>query len=89
MEATAGFNRAGGPTGIAVPFEFTYAPLIRAATRGWATFSGIPPALALQSIAGVVYCLVPVTLFVMCWRHPRAPGYAFAAALAYSLSAPT
>jgi hypothetical protein len=45
--------------------------------------------LALQSITGVVYCPVPVALFVMCWRLTRAPGYAFAAARAYWLTAPT
>jgi hypothetical protein len=72
-----------------MPFEFTYAPLIPAATRAWAAFSGIPHALALQSITGVVYCLVPVTLFVMCWLLTRAPGYALLASLVYSLTAPT
>ncbi len=72
-----------------MPFEFTYAPLIPAATRAWAALSGVPHALALQSITGVVYCLVPVTLFVMCWRLTRAPGYAFVTALFYSLTAPT
>jgi hypothetical protein len=72
-----------------MPFEFTYAPLIPAATRTWAAFSGMPHALALQSITGLVYCLIPVTLFVVCWRLTRAPAYALVAALVYSLAAPT
>ena len=72
-----------------MPFEFTYAPLVPAVTRAWAAFSGIPHALALQSITAVVSCLVPVTLFVMCWLLTRAPAYALAAALVYSLTAPT
>jgi len=55
-------------------FEFTGAPLIPAATRTWAAFSATPHALALQSITGVVYCLVPVTLFVMCWRLTGRPA---------------
>ncbi len=37
----------------------------------------------------MVYCLVPLTLFLCAWRLTRAPGYSFAAAMLYSLTSPT
>ncbi|HJT88787.1 MAG TPA: hypothetical protein VJ732_13050 [Bryobacteraceae bacterium] len=72
-----------------IPFEYTYAPLIPALTAAWVAVRGIPHALALQMLTAVVYCLVPLTLFVLAWLWMRAPGYSFAAALFYSLAAPT
>ncbi len=72
-----------------IPFEFTYSPLIPALIAVWSALGHIPAALALQSITGVAYCLAPLTLFLMAWLFTRAPGYSFAAALFYSLTAPT
>jgi hypothetical protein len=50
---------------------------------------GVTHELAFQSITGFVYCLAPLSLFVMAWLLTRAPGYSFLAALLYSLTAPT
>lgn len=72
-----------------LPFQFTYAPLIPVLIAAWAAVTGVSYILAFQSIAGVVYCLIPLTLFAMAWLLMRAPGYAFAAALCYSLLSPT
>jgi hypothetical protein len=75
--------------GCGLPVEFAYAPLIPGLMAVSAALTGIPHSLALQSITGVVYCLVPLTLFVMTWLMTRAPGYAFMAGLIYSLTSPT
>ena len=72
-----------------IPFEFAYAPLVPALTALGASIRGIPHAVAFQSVSGLAYCAGPVTLFVMAWLLTRAPGYSFAAALLYSLTAPT
>src|SRR5215471_7561805 len=72
-----------------IPFEFTYAPLIPVLISGFSALRGISPELAFQSITGCVYCLVPLSLFVMAWLMTRAPGSSFIAALFYSLTAPT
>ena len=75
--------------GGGLPFQFTYAPLIPVLIAVWTAVTGVSHILAFQSIAGVVYCLIPLTLFTMAWLLMRAPGYAFAAALCYSLLSPT
>ena len=72
-----------------IPLEFTYAPLIPLATELWASLRGVPHALAFNVVTGAVYCLGPLTLFLMAWLLTRLPGYSFAAALFYSLTAPT
>ncbi len=71
------------------PLEFVYAPLVPAMSAWTAAVRGVPHDAAFQTVSGVVYCLGPVTLFVLAWRWMRAPGYAFAAALFYSLTAPS
>jgi len=75
--------------GAGMPFEFTYQPLIPALTALWSSLGGISHALALQRISGVVYCLAPLTLFLMAWLLTCAPGYSFLAGLLYSLTSPT
>jgi hypothetical protein len=72
-----------------IPFEATYPPLIPAVTSLWSAARGVPPAVAFNVITGLVYCLGPLSLFVMIWLLTRLPGYSFAAALLYSLTAPT
>jgi len=72
-----------------MPSAFTYAPLIPALTSAWSALRGITTDLAFQSIAGVVYCLAPVTLFLMAWLMTRTAGYSFLAATFYSLTSPT
>ena len=75
--------------GAGMPFEFTYQPLIPALTALWSSLGGISLALALQRMSGVVYCLAPLTLFLMAWLLTRAPGYSFLAGLFFSLISPT
>lgn len=72
-----------------IPFEFTYAPLVPGLTSIMAGLRGVPEILGFQSVTGLVYCLGPLTLFVMAWRLTKAPGYSFLAALFYSLTAST
>jgi hypothetical protein len=72
-----------------IPFEATYAPLVPGSIAAVTVLTGISHILAFQSITAFVYCLLPLTLFAMSWLLMRSPGYAFAAALLYSLTAPT
>jgi hypothetical protein len=71
------------------PVEFAYAPLVPAATAWIAAMRGIPHDVAFETVSGLVYCLGPLTLFLMAWLWTRAPGHAFAAAVFYSLAAPS
>lgn len=71
------------------PAENLYAPLIPAATAALANLLRISLPMALHALTGLVYCLGPVLLYVAGWRLFRAPGYSFAAALAYSLLSPS
>ena len=70
-----------------IPLQFTYAPLAPVLTAGLAAVRGIPHILAFDSLTGIIYCVGPVTLFLMAWRLSRSPGLSFAAALLYSLTA--
>ena len=72
-----------------IPFEFTYAPLVPALTAAGAALSGVSHVMAFQSVTALVYCLGPLTLFVMAWMLTRSPGASFLAALMYSLTAST
>ena len=71
-----------------IPFEWTYAPLVPALTAAWSSLRGISPSMAFQAISGWVYCLAPVSLFLMTWLLTRAAAYSFFAGLFYSLVAP-
>jgi len=71
------------------PLEFVYAPLVPAMSAWTAAVRGIPHDAAFETVSGFVYCLGPVTLFAMAWLLTRAPGHAFAAAVFYSLTAPS
>ena len=72
-----------------IPFEFTYAPLVPGLTAALSAVCAISPEMAFQWITGAVYCLAPLTIFIAAWLLTRAPGSSFAAALLYSLTAPT
>jgi hypothetical protein len=71
------------------PLEFIYAPLVPALTAWTAAVRGVPHDVAFQAVSGFIYCVGPVTLFVMAWLWTRAPGHAFAAAVLYSLTSPS
>jgi hypothetical protein len=72
-----------------IPFEFTYAPLIPMLIAAWSGIVGVTHELALQSISGLVYCVAPLSLFLMAWIMTRAAGASFLTALFYSLASPT
>jgi hypothetical protein len=72
---------------LGMPFEFTYAPLVPALTAAVASVRHSSTLLAFQSITAIVYCLTPVTLFLLAWGVSGAPVYSFLAALFYSLTA--
>jgi hypothetical protein len=72
-----------------VPFEFTYAPLVPGLIAALSAACAIPPEMAFQWITGAAYCLAPLTIFTTAWLLTRASGSSFAAALLYSLTAPT
>jgi hypothetical protein len=74
--------------GGGAPVEYAYAPLIPAATAVLGRLFHVSLPLAFHSLTGLVYCLGPALLYVASWRLFRAPGYSFAAALAYSLLSP-
>lgn len=69
------------------PVEFIYAPLVPAMTAWTAAVRGIPHDVAFQTVSGFIYCLGPITLFLLAWLWTRAPGYAFTASVLYSLTA--
>jgi hypothetical protein len=71
------------------PLEFVYAPFVPAVSAWIAALRGIPHDVAFQTVSGIVYCLGPITLFLMAWLLTRASGHAFAVALLYSLTAPS
>jgi hypothetical protein len=71
-----------------MPFEHAYMPLAPGITAVYAKVAGCSPMRAFNAITGIVYCLGPLTLFLMAWQMTRAPGYSFWAALAYSLTSP-
>jgi hypothetical protein len=70
------------------PFEHTYMPLVPAATALYARLGHVSASRAFNGITGILYCLGPLTLFLLAWQMTRAPGYSFWAALAYSLTSP-
>ncbi|MEP6963459.1 MAG: hypothetical protein ABI995_15365, partial [Acidobacteriota bacterium] len=71
--------------GGGAPMEYVYAPLIPAATAALSSLLHISLPTAFHLLSGIVYVLGPVLLYLASWRLFRAPGYSFAAALAYSL----
>jgi hypothetical protein len=71
------------------PLEFVYSPLVPVLAALIAALRGISYEIAFQIVTGFFYCLIPLTLFLMAWSLTRAPGYAFAAAVFYSLTSPS
>jgi hypothetical protein len=72
-----------------IPYEAAYAPLVPWLTAAWAAVFRTPFDMAFSSVTGAVYCLVPISLFLMAWGLTRAAGTSFFAALFYSLASPT
>ncbi len=72
-----------------IPFEATYTPLVPALTSLFHAIRSVPYDAAFGSVTALVYCLLPLTLFLMSWALTRSPGYSFGAALFYSLTSVT
>jgi hypothetical protein len=72
-----------------IPFELTYAPGVPFLTAVVEWVRHVPPLLAFNTVSGIAYCAAPLTSFVMGWWMMRSPGYAFVAALVYSLTSAT
>src|SRR5258706_8050554 len=51
-----------------MPFEHAYMPLVPGATAAIAKVAGVSPARAFNGLTGLLYCLGPVTLFLMACR---------------------
>ena len=74
--------------GGGAPIQYAYAPLIPFSIAALARLLHSSPALALNIIMGLVYCLGPLALYGAMWRLTKAPDYSFLAALLYCLAAP-
>jgi len=74
---------------MGIPFESTYPPLVPGLSAAAAALRGVPAGMGFRTVTGIFYILGPCSLFFMAWRLTRAPGRAFAAALAYSLTSVT
>ena len=74
--------------GGGAPIEFAYAPLIPFSIAFLSRVLHCSPALALNILFGLAYCLVPIALYLAMWRVTKAPGASFLAALVYAFAAP-
>ncbi|MGD0497369.1 MAG: Holliday junction branch migration protein RuvA [Bryobacteraceae bacterium] len=74
--------------GGGAPIQYAYAPLVPAAIAALVRLAHCTPAMALNVLTGLVYCLAPLTLYFATWRLTRAPGYSFFSALAYLVAFP-
>jgi len=70
--------------GGGAPIEFAYAPLIPFSIAALSRVLHCSPALAIDILFGLAYCLVPLSLYVAMWRVTRAPGASFLAAGLYA-----
>lgn len=70
------------------PLPYTYNPLIPALIAGLVHGLHWSPALALNRLTAAIYCLGPLTFYLLSWRLSARAGYSFAAALAWSLLSP-
>jgi hypothetical protein len=71
-----------------MPFQHSYYPLLPATVATAAKLTGWSAARSYHAVTALLYCLGPVTMFLMAWGISRKPGYSFWAALAYSLVSP-
>ena len=71
-----------------LPFQHTYFPLLSAMAALAGRAAGWSPARAFHAVSALLYCLGPVTLFLMARRLSGRSGASFGAALAYSLLSP-
>ncbi|MGH9595008.1 MAG: hypothetical protein ACRD5L_18090, partial [Bryobacteraceae bacterium] len=67
-----------------MPWIDVYQPGFHVMVAGIAAAFRVSPALAYHSVNALVYCLAPVTFFLMCRSLAGSARYAFLAALLYS-----
>jgi hypothetical protein len=72
-----------------VPFEHAYLPLLNYAVALWLWLTRAEPALAYHQFVAVVYCLAPVTLYLLAVRLGATRTASGVAAVLYSLAAPS
>jgi len=72
-----------------MPFEYTYAPLVPGLIAAISKLSGWPVGRAFGVVAGFVFCLGPVAMFLMAREITRRAGWSFVACVTYCLFAPS
>jgi hypothetical protein len=70
------------------PFHRVYQPGLHLTVASVARTLGWTPQHTYHFVTGLMYCLGPVTFFWLCYTATRRRGYAFVAALLYSLISP-
>jgi hypothetical protein len=72
--------------GGGAPIEYAYAPLIPFSIAALSRVLHCSPALAIDILFGLVYCLAPLALYLAIWRVTKAPGASFLAAIVYAFA---
>lgn len=72
-----------------MPFDYTYAPLVPGLIAGISKLAGWSLGRAFGVVAGFVFCLGPLAMFLMAREVTRRAGWSFIAALVYSVTAPS
>ena len=72
-----------------VPFQNTYPPLLHVLVAGFAGLTGLSPASAHHAVTAAMYCLGPVTLFLLAKTLSGERLWSFSAALVYSVLSPS
>jgi len=72
-----------------VPYQNTYPPLMHLTAAAFARVSGASPAGAYHTVTAVIYCLGPVTLFLLAYYFTRRLSLSALSAGFYSLLSPS
>jgi len=72
-----------------LPFQNTYFPLLHMLVAAFAKLAGCSVALSFHAVCAFFYCLGPMAVFLLAWKMSERAGYAFFAALLYSLVSPS
>ncbi len=72
-----------------IPYQNAYPPLMHTLVAAAAWVSGASPALAYHAVTAFMYCLGPVTVFLLALKFSGRLSVGFPAGLAYSLISPS
>jgi hypothetical protein len=72
-----------------IPYQDSYPPLLHFAVALTASVFRCSPALSYHFVTGLLYCLGPVTLFVLCVELSGSRSYSFFVGLMYSVPSPS